>query len=795
MTDQPHRLAKTRPSAAPKGDRPTTSRRSHFSLAFDWAFRGTVIRSTLATALFLLVFFAITKAWKLNIYSPLAYWGDALEMASYLGRDYVFNDLRERFFAPFGIPHASDLRYLVNFLLQPNFTLFLAAYSITRDVVAALNLYYLATFPLVFVSAYWVYGRLRLSDPFRFGAATLYALMPYHFERNVGHLMESSYFLVPVLVHILLLVFTTRPFFHSSVNGAWRLTWRSRRDWMLLCALVFLSSINEYHQLFFIMLLGIAGAASAVRHRNPRILLGAVILLAAAALSVVARVVLNDLIAEPGLARSLVGAPISGYGGAERFGLKIVQVLLPVTGHVAPFFQTIRSTYDAAHEVNENSTVTLGLFGAIGFVCLVAHAVVSISNRSKGVRILQLCSLLLLGCVLIGTVGGISSVVATASAVFLGPESILTQVRSYNRIIVFIAFFSYYAGSVLLGRTASYASFGVQGPRRRKQIAVAVFVPVFALALWDQVPFTLTNSADGSVRHASDRKFFAEIETELKPASLIFQYPLNIHHVDVGGPGRYPYNYADGIRPYLNSQKLRFTFGGDNGSSQVAWLTETSALPPQLMVERLCKDGFAGILVHRQLFRTPEAAVEFETQLKSVLGISLEESPDQDFSFARLDGFCVAQAITKSDSPTEAIISNARPPSKSIIFSELRYPDFLAEVSGISGKESWGRWTIGAVAKLRFSEPLPGTVHLDITANAFGPNLGTPVKVRVGSEEKTFVITRNAGDTYRLVFATDGTADTIEIFPPKPVSPREVDSRSSDVRKIGIALISIAITP
>jgi hypothetical protein len=134
-------------------------------------FRGRFIRGLLATVVFVVIFLATTDAWKLNLYSPINYSGDALEMASYLGRDYVFNDLRERFFAPFSVEHASPLRYVVNFLFQPNSSLFLIAFSVTRDVIASLNLYYLLTFPLAFLSAYWVYGRLRLSDPFRFGSA------------------------------------------------------------------------------------------------------------------------------------------------------------------------------------------------------------------------------------------------------------------------------------------------------------------------------------------------------------------------------------------------------------------------------------------------------------------------------------------------------------------------------------------------------------------------------------------------------------------------------------------------
>jgi phosphoglycerol transferase len=786
-------IGKRLPSQNAPDDRSLESQAPSSRPGLGRAFRGKFLRGCLATILFVVVFYATTRASKLNLHRPLSYWGDALEMSSYLGRDYVFNDLRERFFAPFGVEHASAVRYVLNFLFQPNSTLFLITYSVTRDIVAALNLYYLATFPLIFCTAYWVYGRLKLSNPFRFGSASLYALMPFHFQRNVGHLMESSYFLVPVLAYVVMLALTARPYFHVYINGAWHLYWKEKRDWIFLGVAIFLSSINEYHQLFFMMLLPIGALAGSIRHRNPRILAGAAILLAGAAVAVVARTLLSALLNEPGLGLSIIGAPISAYGGAEQFGLKMIQVILPVIGHRLDYFRHITGVYNEAHAINENSAVALGLYGAIGFVYLVVHGAFAIIKRRSNVTILDLCALLTLCCVLIATIGGISSVVATASALLLGPESILTQVRSYNRIIVFIAFFSYYACSVLVMRFVVRVSSRAKGRWPRKAAVGIVWLPIFILTLWDQVPFKLTNSKDGALRYASDKNFFAGIEAQLAPRSLIFQYPFNIHHFNVSGPPSYPYNYADGIRPYLNSRTLRFTYGGDRGSAQIAWLEATCALPPQRMIQRLCESGFSGIVVHRKLFATPAAAQEFEAQL-TALTLPLQESADQDFSFAPLDGFCAAKGITKLELAAGPIKSDARTLRETINFAERPYPEFLVEVSGVSGRESWGRWTIGPVAKLRFGHALPKTFTLDITANAFGPNTGAPVKIRVGSAEKTFVIARNTGDTYRLVFATNGTADTLEIFPPKPMSPKELNPQSGDGREIGIALISIAIS-
>ena len=138
--------------------------------------------------------------------------------------------------------------------------------------------------------------------------------------------------------------------------------------------------------------------------------------------------------------------------------------------------------------------------------------------------------------------------------------------------------------------------------------------------------------------------------------------------------------------------------------------------------------------------------------------------------------------------------------AEGIDFTKQGYPNFLAEVSGMSGYEPWGRWTeaaAGPVAKFRFKQALPKTFTLEITANAFGPNYGAPVKVRVGGIEKTFVITPpktwKEADTYRLAFETDGTADTMEITPPKATSPNEIDPKNGDTRKLGIAFISLKI--
>ena len=132
-----------------------------------------------------------------------------------------------------------------------------------------------------------------------------------------------------------------------------------------------------------------------------------------------------------------------------------------------------------------------------------------------------------------------------------------------------------------------------------------------------------------------------------------------------------------------------------------------------------------------------------------------------------------------------------------IDFKQANYPDFLAEVQGVSGYESWGRWTdatANPVAKFVFKQPLPKRFVLEITAGAFKSNMGAPVRVRVGDVVSSFVITPNTlEEPSHLEFETDGTIDTLEIIPPNPASPNEFDQKNKDTRKLGIGLISIKI--
>lgn len=135
--------------------------------------------------------------------------------------------------------------------------------------------------------------------------------------------------------------------------------------------------------------------------------------------------------------------------------------------------------------------------------------------------------------------------------------------------------------------------------------------------------------------------------------------------------------------------------------------------------------------------------------------------------------------------------------AEGIDFKKPGYPSFLIEVAGVSNRDEWGRWTDATASpavRFRFSKPLPKKFTLELQANAFGPNEGKPTKIRVGNVEREVTIKNVPSySVYAAEFDDVVSADTIEIIPPNPVLPREVDATNKDERKLGLGLVSLKI--
>jgi hypothetical protein len=490
----------------------------------------------------------------------------------------------------------------------------------TSHYPTVLNNFFLLGFPLVFLCALWVLRHFGVAWWASVCVSLLYTFAPFHIMRGEHHLFLSAYWPVPLAVLVTLWV---------SRDGLWpdgagRRAWRSRRLWLSVLICLVLAATGFYYAFFACYFLFVASLVAAVRSRRWRALwpgLGLVALIAVG-------VCVNLL---PTLLRFQAEGSVEGVRrfsrDADIYGLRIAQLLLPVRGHRLEPLQDLRADYARRPLVNENDDVSLGFVGALGFVGLLwcsffrkpaAEGV----NEPRPTGLLHHLGIFNLAGVLLGTIGGLGSLVA-----FFG----LPQVRAYNRIATFLSFFAFFALALWLDGVARRHA----ATRTRAIGWGCALAVVTVLALYDQIsPKALPDYSTIKAQFASDATFVQEIESKVPHGALIFQLPLTAFHEDQPLPGMMDY---DLLRGYLHSDHLRWSYGTVRGRAGHAWLRHTSALPPDRLVETLAWAGFSGIYISRNSFA--DGGRRIENDLSAVLGGVPLLSPDERLVFYNLKDY------------------------------------------------------------------------------------------------------------------------------------------------------------
>lgn len=129
-----------------------------------------------------------------------------------------------------------------------------------------------------------------------------------------------------------------------------------------------------------------------------------------------------------------------------------------------------------------------------------------------------------------------------------------------------------------------------------------------------------------------------------------------------------------------------------------------------------------------------------------------------------------------------------------IDFSEFTYPTSVLEIRGLSNiNDASGRWSIGPLISIKFSRLLPKQFKLIIEGGGYGPNIGEPIKIKIGKLEQTFKFLQppklEKNEKIILHYSLRRKTNLIEIKVPKPICP------PNDNREIGIALSYLKVEP
>ena len=485
-----------------------------------------------------------------------------------------------------------------------------------------MNWFYLLTFPATCLGTLYVLRQLAIGYPAALLGSFLYTFLPYHFMRGEVHLFLSAYYLVPLVALLMFRVASENPPLLKQGPGKWpRLAWRDPGFIGAAAVCVIAGSSGVYYAFFACFLLIIAGLASAAAQRRFVPLLSALALAGLIALTILLCLLPHLLLGHRNIATR-------DAGDAETYALKVTQLLLPLSGHRLPALAALKNSYyHAAPLVNENDAATLGLAGSIGFLLLLGWSGARLMGanarwlKPDDQQLLSWAALLTLAATLLATVGGLGSLFAVL---------VSSQIRSYNRISVFIAFFSLLAVVLLLDR-------GV-GARVRSRASKLIYCSgvmlVGLIGLYDQTsPIYIPNYRSNAQAFVADARFVRSIEQKVPPGSMIFQLP----YLTFPEASRY-----DLTRGYLHSRTLRWSYGAMINERSDLWQRSVQALPPQEMVPKLVAAGFAGVYLDRRIFPGNGAALEQE--LIAILGEQPLVSPQAQLSFFDLTGYKARQA-------------------------------------------------------------------------------------------------------------------------------------------------------
>jgi len=414
----------------------------------------------------------------------------------------------------------------------------------------------------------------------------------------------------------------------ADTPRGWRVRLFDRSGILWLLACVAIASTGSYYAVFAVVLVAAVALVDVAANRRWRVAVSAGIAVAAIA-----------LVALVNLLPTLVYWQVEGRNEAlfrrlpyetEYEGLKVSQLLLPIKDHRVSLLADKQADSTRFTPVPSEAGQQLGVIGAIGFLGVLA-ALLLAGRRRRDPRdgahdddlaaaddglsppvVLRTLGVLTIASILLATVSGFSLLIAGAG---------FRDIRSYNRIVVYLAFAAFVAvafGLDWIGRRL---------PDRPWRVPVAALGLAFVLVfgILDQVsPAWVPDYATTQARWSSDAAFVDHIERVLSdgvpladPQSntpAVFQLPYRYfpEAPHVGNLGPY-----DLVRNYLHSDDLAWSWGGVRGRG-ADWQLTAVGHPVDDFLDRITAVGFSGLVLDRAA-QYNDAAFS-EADLTKVLG-------------------------------------------------------------------------------------------------------------------------------------------------------------------------------
>jgi phosphoglycerol transferase len=669
----------------------------------------------------------VMKLWRVDLHIPFCYYWDGLfegvwiksviDTGWYLQNPYL------------GVPGSLDFRDWPMGHDNLHFFIVKLLAQFTSDFGLICNLYALLTFPLTTVCSLFVFRRWSVSFGPALAGSLLFTFLPYHFFRlQVGHLFVAGYFLVPLMIMVLLWVYQdqilSRPVDPEAKTRP-RLWKGNLLAGIAICLLV--SAGGVYYAFFACFFLAIAGVTAAIYRRAVYPCVAAGLLLGAIVLGGIAN--LSPTILHRYREGFNSEALVRCTQGAEIHGMKIVQLLLPMTNHRLGPLAALKDKYNSPPEpvITDNDWSSLGIWASLGFLFLLGYFLLRVPSGAEPSKLYWLSQLSVCG-VLFATIGGFGSLFSL---------TVSDLIRSYTRMSVFLAFFSLFPVVLLMEKIRTQFTGGF----RARLVWTGILAGMIALGILDQTNEQSAPTyeaiyscvADYPKDYENDRAFVQAIEASVPAESWIYELPY-MPFPEARPPCKL--FFYDLCRGYLHSRTLRWSHGSMKGGGANAWQRELADRPIAEQVRTVTLAGFAGIYLDRAGFADHGAAIE--SQLRDLLGVKPLVSPNERQVFYQLASYRDHLKRHYRDEEWQAATDEARHP----IF--VTWPNGFFGPEG-SGVDSW-RWSSGKGSLvLENTAPRPRTVRLEMALQSART---TPTELKVVLSQGLQIAARSPDRAY-----------------------------------------------
>lgn len=523
--------------------------------------------------------------------------------------------------APYGYAgydfYASNLHDVDNFILK-------IVVRTVKNPVVAVNIMFLLLFPMITLFSYFALRQMRVKPWISACGALTYAFMPYLFLRGMNHFVLACYYFVPISILYCVWIFEDERFL-SIKNGFFKY-WKN----YFAIIMTFLIANNgiSYYPFFTCFFLIIVGLVKTLKEKKVRYLAKSFTLIVfIVAFLIVGLLPCIQYVRANGANKD---AFLRTIDGVETYSLKIAQLLLPVSSHGIKRLEDVLVNYDENMPlVNENSMAYLGVMGSVGFImllCVLFMRHIGEDKQYKGQ--LEILSLLNIAAVLLGTIGGFSSLFGLL---------ITDMIRCYNRISIFIAFICIAGVCVLLNAFFEWIwqkDFKKLPVKWLAYCTMALVMCVFTVAgIFFQYPGLKFDYVGFEEFYKSDKEFVERIESMMPENSMIYQLPY--HEYPEGGYVNEMNDY-DLFAGFIHSKTLRWSYGGVVGREADNWLQTVDNDNVEEMLKVVKEKGFTGIYIDRRAYED-EDVVNLEEELKRLTGSNVISSANGALSFIKIN--------------------------------------------------------------------------------------------------------------------------------------------------------------